>query len=235
MSESPRSSGPRRIPSLIGVSSGGMGEENPLWLVVLSDLMTNLMLFFLVLYAFTRQPEAERKKMMDQLSSSFSGQETESLKEHKAEEAVKRVNEEAAAAAIKDLVDNKNAEVLVSEGLIRVRLSNPVYFASGSAELDPRAGGDLAPIARMLRAMPNSVIIEGHTDNRPIVKGAFKNNWQLSASRAANVRRYFTEAGGIPEERLIIAGYGEHRPVAPNDSRANRLKNRRIEIVVVRK
>lgn len=210
-------------------------EDNALWLVVLSDLMTNLMLFFLVLYAFTRQPEAERKRMMHQLSDSFAGNQTETMKEHKAEEAVKRVNEEAAAQAIKDLVDAKSADVLVSEGLIRVRLSNPVYFASASAELDPRAGRDLAPIARMLRAMPNPVIIEGYTDNKPIVKGAFKTNWQLSAARAANVRRYFTEAAGIPEDRFIIAGYGEYRPVAPNDTPENRLKNRRIEIVVVRK
>ncbi len=219
----------------VSVATQGAFDENPLWLVVLSDLMTNLMLFFLVLYAFTRQPDEERKRMMEKLSSSFSGKKVETAAETKAAAALDKAQEQAAAEALKRLLDPKMADVIVNERQVRVRLNNPVYFASGSAALDPAAEKDLDAIGALLAAMPNEVLIEGHTDDVRIASGRYRTNWELSSARAASVRAYLGRRFGIPDGRFVIAGYGEFRPIASNATREGRLKNRRIELIVTRK
>ncbi|MDK2959817.1 MAG: chemotaxis protein MotB, partial [Bacillota bacterium] len=76
--------------------------------------------------------------------------------------------------------------------------------------------------------------VEGHTDNLPINTYRFPSNWELSTARATTVVRYLAEKHGIPPDRLSAAGYGEWRPVAPNDTPEHRAQNRRVDIVVLR-
>jgi chemotaxis protein MotB len=91
----------------------------------------------------------------------------------------------------------------------------------------------LAHVAEQIRELGgHRVRIEGHTDSVPISTARFSSNWELSASRAAGVARFFVEQGLDPE-RLTAAGLGEFHPIAPNDSREGRARNRRIEIVLV--
>jgi len=73
--------------------------------------------------------------------------------------------------------------------------------------------------------------VEGHTDNLPIHTERFHSNWELSAARAISVIKYLHQ-NGIPQERLSALGYGEYRPVAPNDTPEHRSLNRRIEILI---
>ena len=75
--------------------------------------------------------------------------------------------------------------------------------------------------------------IEGHTDDSPIHTERFPSNWELSASRAADVARMFVEAGFSPEN-LSIEGLAQFRPKLPNNNAINRAANRRIEIVYQR-
>jgi chemotaxis protein MotB len=83
-----------------------------------------------------------------------------------------------------------------------------------------------------LRDLPNEVRISGHTDDVPIESAVYASNWELSSARAISVVKYIT-AAGITAERMSAVGYGEFRPVAPNDSRANRAKNRRAELLIL--
>ena len=77
----------------------------------------------------------------------------------------------------------------------------------------------------------NAVLsVDGHTDNIPITRTRFPSNWELSAARAAAVLRHFLNVG-FDKSRLAIAGYGELRPVEPNDTQEGRAKNRRVEFV----
>ena len=76
------------------------------------------------------------------------------------------------------------------------------------------------------------VRIEGHTDNVAIRSGRFPSNWDLSIVRAVHVVKYFIDAGKIAPQRLSAVGYGESKPLYPNDSPANREKNRRVEIIL---
>ena len=75
--------------------------------------------------------------------------------------------------------------------------------------------------------------IEGHTDNAPIRTARFPSNWELSASRAAEVARMLVTAG-FPGEKLSIEGFAQYRPKIPNDSPQSRAVNRRIETVYQR-
>lgn len=206
-------------------------EENPLWLVVLCDMMTNLMLFFLIMYGFTRQPEEARKKMMEAMSDQFR-EEPQTQTEQKAEQVIQKAKEEDVSAALqkKDF-----AQVEVSEQRIRVTLTNPVLFVSGEAELSEEAKRELAELAPVLSQLPNTVLVEGHTDNVPVRGKAYASNWELSVARAAAVVDFLMGPGRLSADRFVMAGYGEYRPVTPNKSPEGRAKNRRIEINILRK
>ena len=77
--------------------------------------------------------------------------------------------------------------------------------------------------------------IEGHTDNLPIHTKLFPSNWDLSTARAVNVLRYFIQSHRIDAQRLAAVGFGEFQPLAPNDTPANRAKNRRVEMIFITK
>jgi len=117
---------------------------------------------------------------------------------------------------------------------VRIMLADPVLFDLGESELKPFAIPVLHQVAGLLKDIPNAVVVEGHTDDRPIIGAKFRSNWELSAARAFSVIRYFIEEENIKPERLSALGYGEHRPLYPNDTEENRARNRRIEINIVR-
>ncbi|MDA8132282.1 MAG: OmpA family protein [Elusimicrobia bacterium] len=127
------------------------------------------------------------------------------------------------------------AEVQITAKQIKINIAEPVLFASGSADLGPRAADVLGPVSAVLNKLPNDVIVEGHTDSVPIKSGKFATNWELSAARANAVVGLLASKYSVPQDRLIAAAYGEYRPVADNDTSEGRARNRRIEIVVPRK
>lgn len=212
-------------------------EENPLWLIVLSDIMTNLMLFFLILYVFSLRPETEaHTNFLD----GFDRHETETAKEKKAEEVLQKFTEKDTAEALRAELQKAGlqdlAEVQITDKLIRVNISAPILFKSGGAALEANTLPVLSVMGRLLQKLKdNDIMIEGHTDSVPVKSGEYRTNWALSAARANAVVGYLASDFGIPQERLISAAYGEYHPVASNDTAEGRAKNRRIEILVTRK
>jgi len=106
-------------------------------------------------------------------------------------------------------------------------------FPVGRAEPTPEARQLLLVLARVLAGEPNAIRVEGHTDSTPIRTASFGSNWELSTARATRVVDLLISDGGLPAGRLSAAGYGEHRPLAPNDSPEARARNRRVDIVVL--
>lgn len=108
-----------------------------------------------------------------------------------------------------------------------LKLDSAVMFAPGKADLAPRATQELQKAAKQIQAIsPREIVIEGHTDN----VGDPKVNYQLSLQRAENVKSFLVRQG-VPEKIVKALGYGDTRPVAPNDTEENKQKNRRIEVV----
>lgn len=123
---------------------------------------------------------------------------------------------------------------VVRRGLVIRLLTDHVLFASGSAQLEPPSTGLLSTLARLLvLEVRHPIVVEGHTDNRPISSPQFPTNWELSTSRATQVVRFFI-GKGVASRRLEAAGLAAQRPIASNLNDAGRSRNRRVEIVLVR-
>jgi chemotaxis protein MotB len=117
-------------------------------------------------------------------------------------------------------------------GKMTVKLKDKILFASGSAALGKDGKVALDAVAEAFKGLQGkNVIVAGYTDDVRVGAGPYKDNWDLSSARASSVVRYLA-AKGVPPAMLGAAGFSEFRPVAPNDSPANRSLNRRIEIAL---
>lgn len=211
-------------------------EENPLWLIVLSDIMTNLMLFFLVLYVFNLRPEQD---VQASFVEGFKRKTVSDEKEKRAQDIIQKFKEKDIAQTISSELKKTGLEEIsqmqMTDKYIKINIAAPILFQSGKSELGQNAQSILNAMGKLLSKLDNDIIVEGHTDNVPIRSGDYTTNWELSAARANTVVDYFKDVFNIPPERVISAAYGEYRPVDSNDTPEGRAKNRRIEIVVIRK
>jgi chemotaxis protein MotB len=113
-----------------------------------------------------------------------------------------------------------------------VRLSVAHFFDPSAAALRPEVIPVLDVIANELAGIRRPIRVEGHTDDQPTLGTRYRDNWDLSASRAASVTAYLERAHRIPPDLLSAAGYGDSRPTASNDTPQGRELNRRIDLVV---
>ena len=129
--------------------------------------------------------------------------------------------------------EGMQVDVDAAAGTITVTLPNAILFDSGKAELKKAVISELDQVCSVIkeRYPGRQIDVVGHTDNDPIKKSKWKDNWQLSSERALTVTRYLSKRC-LPEKEVRAVGCGEARPVAPNSSTANKAKNRRVEIVV---
>jgi chemotaxis protein MotB len=124
--------------------------------------------------------------------------------------------------------------IIEPRGLVIRVLTDELLFASGQANLDPRAFGLLGEVSRLLNVdITHPIDVEGNTDNVPIHSGQFPSNWELSTARASTVLRFLAEHGVGPS-RLTAVGYADERPLQSNETAAGRARNRRVEIVMKR-
>ena len=134
--------------------------------------------------------------------------------------------------ALAPLIDEKLVTIKRSTLWLEVQINSDILFATGSATLDPKAQETVGKLATVLAGVPNSVRVEGYTDDRPIRTAQFPSNWELSSARAASVVHLFVR-DGIPPERLAMIGYGEFRPIADNASDDGRNANRRVLLIIL--
>jgi len=190
-------------------------DSNPLhdatWLYSYADLMTQLLIFSILMLAVLglEAPREERKRDRDLLET--------------VEQVEKYVRESGLAGS---MAIDRAADRIV------IRMTSAILFEEAQASLTPRAEGALAGLVPVLARAPSLLRVEGHTDDVPIRSAHFPSNWELSTARAISVLKYL-EDRGIDRARLSVAGYGEFRPLAPNDSAERRSINRRVEIVVL--
>ncbi len=117
-----------------------------------------------------------------------------------------------------------------------IQLPEIILFDSGMADIKPEGQTALKKIAEHLQSRPDeSVNVVGHTDSDPIVKTKYmwSTNHHLAAGRALSVFEYLTEQGGVDKSRVYIVSYGPNRPVADNDTKEGKRKNRRVEFMLI--
>lgn len=192
-------------------------NRGALWAVTYGDLMSYLMLFFLILYVTAASRSVAQDVSLKAAEQQFS------------------TDEKTVSNLFTRYGAEKIARIEMGENKIRIIFLAPVLFDSGSADLKPESYPALGQIVKALEDLPNPVQIEGHTDDRPLgLGGKFASNWELSAARAFAVLR-FLEISGVPQQRLSAIGYGEFRPTHTNDTPEGRTANRRIEINLIRR
>ena len=115
----------------------------------------------------------------------------------------------------------------------RIAIYEPILFERDGTVVDKRSYKLLAIVAHILTLHPEvlKLRVEGHTDN----KGMPLDLLELSRARAASVRRWLVDKGGIDGKRLVAEGFGPDKPIADNRDVVGRAKNRRIDFVVVQK
>lgn len=125
--------------------------------------------------------------------------------------------------------------VVTTKGIV-INLSDYLLFGLdlGKADINPEMKPFLNDLADLIRDTSYLVRIEGHTDDLPIKTKEFPSNWELSTARAVSILKYLIDEGRIPASRLSAAGYGEYRPLFPNDTPEHRAGNRRIMIYLER-
>jgi chemotaxis protein MotB len=134
--------------------------------------------------------------------------------------------------ALAELVQQNMVIVRQRKQWLEIEIRTDILFASGDAQVADRARPVLDRVAAILAGLPNSIRVEGHTDDVPIRTVAYPSNWELSAARAASVVHLFMTQGVDPA-RMEISGFGQYRPKAPNASSAGRDQNRRVVIIVL--
>lgn len=138
----------------------------------------------------------------------------------------------AIAEQLSELVDQDLVRLRRDRFWLEVEINTSVLFATGSAEVSAVSRPVLERISQVLANTGVRVQVEGHTDVVPIQTVVYPSNWELSAARAANVVRLFAEQGMAPQTMAAV-GFGQHRPVADNDTLEGRNRNRRVVIVVM--
>lgn len=212
-------------------------DTTDLWIVPYADFMSVLMILFLIMFVFAYSSHKDKK--YNQLIVSIQTEMGGKVKKDVLDDMKDTARTEQTVLKFDEMLENQNLSKYVSVSYdteqIKIVMKNPVLFNLGQVELRSESEAVLHEIADILKSTENDIIIEGHTDNTPVGgSGRYKSNWEISQRRAIEVVKYFIKNEGINPAKFAAAGYGEFRPVFPNDTPDHKSQNRRIEINILR-
>lgn len=221
-------------------------KKAPAWLTSFGDLMSLLLTFFILLYSMSIISLERFYQVLKGLIDAFGGRQVIYNEDGSLRDSRININMENMHLRIKKFADLKrriaeikrslvqrgiDADYLVTGTCMKLRVNTAKLFPVGSEEPYEEAKGIFTDMCQKLKPFSLPITIEGHTDDLPIGTQRYPSNWELSAARAINVLKLFISCG-YPKDLLSAVGYGEHHPIAPNDTPENRAKNRRIEFCV---
>ncbi len=228
------------------------GGNSPGWQTTYGDMVTLLLTFFVMLFAFSSIDAEQFRAIIASFQGSLgildrgmtisqdpaaagrdspAGQlfERNPLEHEETQNVLRAITAFQAAYGLHDAFS-----VEATERGVVIHFTDRVLFDTGKAELKPEAVHVLEALAAELKQLPHAIRVEGHTDNVPIHNPIYPSNWELSTARASRVVRFFIDVGGIDPARLSAVGYGEYRPIATNETPEGRARNRRVDVVLLR-
>jgi len=229
-------------------NKGGGDDEagSPAWMTTFGDMMTLLLVFFVLLYSFSSMDVEKFRGFISALQSQLGvldggqtitpnpnidagtlGQDYAQAPQN-IQQIMRELDNYIESNGLGDRVNVENKR----KGLV-ISLTGEILYELGRADIREQGREVLAMISDILKDIPNDIMIEGHTDDLPIRTDEFPSNWELSTARAVNVIQFLIEERDFDPARLSAAGYSEYRPVADNDNPEGRAENRRIEVVVL--
>ncbi|WP_102274239.1 flagellar motor protein MotS [Cytobacillus massiliigabonensis] len=220
----------------------------PGWMVTFSDLVTLILVFFILLFSMSQIDMIKFKAITESFQEHFfdfypsmiplenpAAVETE-LPEEKNEKDMSEESLQSLLTEVQNYLDKNGLEDVIianrtERGVVLV-LQEQVLFDPGQATLLGDSHAFLNKVGELLVKLPNLVKVEGHTDDIPMSSFRYPSNWELSAARASSVINYLIANHQLDSRRFIAVGYADTRPVISNDSPENRQKNRRVEIII---
>nr|ADI17907.1 flagellar motor protein [uncultured Desulfobacterales bacterium HF0200_07G10] len=209
-------------------------EGAPLWMATFSDMVTLVMVFFILMYAIA-------SKNVQTFKSAIIGAEAKSIGVLEALNAVEvqerlenleMTKSDDIMSEISGMAEEADLDVDTSKSKVIVRVPGASLFKPAQATLQLSARPVLDAVINTVNKYPDYKIhVQGHTDDDPISTAMFPTNWELSAARATAVLRYFIDKGADPE-RMTATGYADIFPLVSNETPYGRAKNRRVEFVL---
>jgi chemotaxis protein MotB len=202
-------------------------DEDQNWLITLSDLLSLLLVFFIIFFALSRVPGKKKEAPLYQKKEvGISGLISNSKPNTSLEKIQKDMRTTVTGLGLSDqvLIQGGAQEILIS-------LKDNITFQIGEADILKGSEPILDTIAQIVQRYPTfQVEIDGHTDDQPINTRRFPSNWELSVARATSVLKYLITRHGLNPARFTIKGNAEQRPLSSNSTPELRAQNRRVEI-----
>ena len=249
----------------------------PAWMATFADLMSLLLVLFVLLLTFSEMNVIKYKQMAGSIRSAFGISQQDRLAgvieidgqlERKVARNVSptstpiptvsveipdtteeeefdidpKETPEEQASDVENEVVKIIAEEAADQGVdverhgneVKIRFPSEIAFSSGSANIGTEFAELLDKLTNVIKKSNGEVLVGGHTDNIPLGSGGpYRSNWELSAARATSVIHHFLNYSDIQPDKLAVQGFGDSRPLVPNDTEENRAKNRRVEITLV--
>lgn len=175
------------------------------------------------------------KKLIAQKDAEIAGLQSDVTRLQSEVEQQRRMNEEL-NAQLAGLQEENRVLIQQKDDLTFITLDGSATFGTAQADLTAEGREVLDQVWSVLANYPDRrVLIEGHTDSRPIrssFRWKYPSNWELSSARAHAVLHYVTAQHNIEPARLAAVGYGEFHPVGDNATSEGRSLNRRVVITV---
>lgn len=230
--------------------------EGARWIVTYADMMTLILVFFILLYTLSEYEEESYRSLIETIQVLDGEGNQVSVIDYAAQQGRNpeplQVVEEmlglstpsgpvenlkpVIVSELESMIDNtdlaESVDLAYKGDQINLQIDGRYLFASGKAELKDSARVIFANLSFLFRQYVDyRIAIRGHTDDLDIETEQFPSNWELSAVRATTVLRYFIQEG-IEPERMTATGYADFIPLVANDSPENRARNRRVEFVL---
>ena len=218
----------------------------PAWMVTYSDLVTLLLTFFVLLMSMANLDPVRFTEASSSLKDAFGVHARPAHVEFAIPilpappktkylpvptEMTTKIYREL-KTKIDKLELGKDMEAVQQDSdTIILRVNDTVLFEPGDPNISPQSYPTLRRVADIIRPLPMTLRIEGHTDDH-LVDQSPLTNWDLSISRAVSVARFFEQGSLLPLDRMSAIGYGSDRPIVPNTSEENRALNRRVDFVL---
>lgn len=219
----------RRHKTELHEEGGEDGEGN--WIVSYADMMTLLCVFFVLMYSMANPDPKKYEEFKKETVTAMGGK-----YEQPYQPLVDRLQQ-----VVKEQGLEKVVKIEADETGVSATFQGTVFFDSGKVDLLPGGMTILQQVGEVIKTEAKGfrIVVEGHTDDVPIVSAVFPSNWELSGARAARVVRMF-ESQGFDRQLLQAIGYSDTRPLVPNRDAAgqaiaaNQAQNRRVILRVIR-
>lgn len=233
-------------------------ENHERWIIPYADMVTLLFAFFVVLYAMSQADLEKQKIVSESVSDAFignkkGGERTQQLdvmgikgnpktsrrfmvRRSLANEEIVEEIKKAMDVEGFDLVYQDEASPIqfrIDERGVVISMSAGYLFEPGSTEIPPEFYPVIQIVAEVIKETDRLILVEGHTDDLPVVGSAFYDNWDLSALRATSMVKLLIEQFGISPKRLTASGYAQYKPLGDNSTIEGRKQNRRVDVVML--